>query len=119
MEKNYSIDIIDEVLTIRFRTAPKLDDLYGALDEVLARKPSKLRLWDLTKGGLTLTTQQLQGIAKYGKSLEFHPSKVAIVAPDMLSFGLARMFEVYREKESIEHGVFHTEEEALAWLRES
>ncbi|MCK6474306.1 MAG: hypothetical protein L6R28_21520 [Planctomycetes bacterium] len=46
-------------------------------------------------------------------------SKFAIVAPDDLAFALGRMYEVYREMvpgSKKEVAVFHTLEEAFAWL---
>jgi hypothetical protein len=46
-------------------------------------------------------------------------SKFAIVAPEDLGFGLARMFQAYREMEKAskkEVGVFRTLEKAFAWL---
>ena len=47
-------------------------------------------------------------------------AKVAIVAPEDLGFGLARMFQAYREMEKASRkvvGVFRTLEEAFAWLK--
>jgi hypothetical protein len=46
-------------------------------------------------------------------------SRMAVVAPDNLAFGLGRMFQAYREldrRSTKEVGVFRTMEEALAFL---
>ena len=45
------------------------------------------------------------------------PSKVAVIAPDDLSFGLSRVYEVYREKDEIELKVFRTEQKGIEWLK--
>lgn len=43
-------------------------------------------------------------------------SRRAIVAPDDLGFGMARMFELSRGEQAGEIRVFRTRREALAWL---
>lgn len=42
--------------------------------------------------------------------------KVAVVAPEALSFGLARMAEAFSHKVPWDFAVFYSEVEALAWL---
>jgi hypothetical protein len=42
--------------------------------------------------------------------------RTAVVAPTDLAFGLARMTQVFMEEGPAEVRVFHSEEDALAWL---
>ena len=49
------------------------------------------------------------------KDISVHP-KVAVVAPEDVSFGLARMYQVFSHKVQWEFQVFRSTEKALAWL---
>lgn len=117
MAKNHSIVTRDGVMTIRFSRSPSVDDIREAIDDVASSNPPPLRLWDLSFAGLNLTADQLREAAAHGRSKQFPPSKIAIVAPDDLAFGLSRQFEFFRVDEQATTGVFRTEKEALAWLR--
>ena len=44
------------------------------------------------------------------------PSKVAIVVPNPLAFGYARMYELHAARAQVESQVFYSRNEALAWL---
>ena len=117
MMRNYSIEIIDGVATVCFFEMPNVDDLRRAVDEVVEIGRHDLRLWDLSLSGVDLTSAQLKEIADYSKSKFSVPSRMAIVAPQDLAFGLSRMFEIYREQQQIAVRVFRTRTEALAWLK--
>ena len=43
-------------------------------------------------------------------------AKVAVIAPQDLSFGLARMYEIYSETVPVDFVVFRAADAALAWL---
>jgi hypothetical protein len=69
--------------------------------------------------GLGVTSS---GIRRLGEtSLELHRGtpavRVAIVAPDNLTFGLSRMYEAFVEESNSEYNVFRSLEEALSWLK--
>ena len=64
-----------------------------------------------------MTTTELNQIAEQGKSKILIPSRLAIVAPEDLSFGLSRVFNVHREDQFINQQVFRTEQEALVWFK--
>lgn len=115
MKKNYTIESEEEISIVRFISSANYSDLKNAIDELSLVQP-KLRLWDLT-AGLNLSTSELRSIAEYGKASFTNYSKIAIVAPSNLTFGLSRIHEVYREVDNFQEGVFRTEEEALEWLR--
>ncbi len=118
MVKNYSINTSEGITTVCFTERPKLDDIHNAIDEVARDNPGRLRLWDLSRNRLNLTTLQLRQLAEYGKSQSLPPSKVAIVASEDLTFGIMRMFEVFREDKVSEHKIFRTVKEARGWLKQ-
>lgn len=94
---------------------PTADDLISAIKEVVKFEQHELRLWDL-RHGANLSADDLKNVADIAKSEKFKPSKIAVVAPDDLAFGLARMHEVYREQKNQEYQVFRTEQAATKWL---
>ncbi|MFW2373933.1 MAG: hypothetical protein ACN4GM_12485 [Gammaproteobacteria bacterium] len=120
MIKNYLIEFKDGVTTVRFKHHPGMNDIRSAIDDVAAKNNmNELRLWDFSNVGSSLTEAELRQLAEYAKSRFLLPSKVAIVAPESLEFGLSRMYEVYREEGLVKHRVFRTEQAAYAWIKEN
>ena len=117
MDKIYSIDTADGVTTVRFTKDPGVDDIRNAIDGVAENFLNKLRLWDLSSVSINLNSSQKKQLVEYGKSKFLVPSKVAIVAPEDLAYGLKRMFEVYREEGLTETAIFCTGQAALIWLK--
>ena len=118
MDKNHSIDTTGGIITVRFNREPGFEEICLAIDDVADKYPGELRLWDLSCG-LSLTNDQVQQLAEYGKSRLYKPARLAIVAPQDLSFGLLRMYEVYRKEDHINQRVFRNEQEARDWLKGS
>ena len=116
MAEVYTIESVDGITAIRFLKAPSTEEVRRAVDDVADNSPTNLRIWDLTCGGFTQSADQIKALADHAKSKPFSPSKVALLAPEDIAFGLSRVFEVYREDDVSEHMVFRTEEEARAWL---
>lgn len=60
----------------------------------------------------------LRRVAQVFADNDRHPqeSRVAIVAPRDLFFGLSRMYEAYREGSAVRIRIFRTLEEARAWM---
>lgn len=117
MVRNYSIETERGITTIRFSHEFVAEDILSAIDAVAAENNlNELRLWDLSRGNSNLTAEELQKLADYARSRFLLPSKVAIVAPKDLEFGLSRIYEVYREEGLVKHRVFRTEQEARVWL---
>ena len=117
MDKNHSIETTDGIITVRFNKEPGFDEICLAIDDVADNYHGELRLWDLSCG-LTLTNDQVQQLAEYSKFRLHKPARLAIVAPQDLSFGLLRMYEVYRKEEHINQKIFRSEQEARDWLKE-
>ena len=115
MSGNYIIEQIGKITAIRFTSPALVQDIIDVPDEVAQFENYTLRLWDFTKG-LSLSSSDVAQIANRAKNIGFPPSKVAILVSDKLGYGLARMFDVYREQENQKINVFETEEEAMKWL---
>ena len=114
----HSIEIKDGITHVSFHGTPDLQDFFDAVDEVLQHGHVRLRLWDLANG-MELPTEKIRKLAEYAK-LRFSAvhAKVAIVAPDDLSFGLTRVYDVYREDSNVEQMIFRNKEQAISWLKE-
>ena len=115
MIKNYSIEVVDEICVVRFSQKPTLSEVLSAIGDASDIGKFQRRLW-IYQEGADLKTDEIQKIAKHSVEIWPLPSKVAIVASDTLTFGLARMHDVYREQEGVETRVFRTEQEAIGWL---
>ena len=117
MEKNYTVEVVDDVTVVRFFIKPGPDEIRMLIDEVAAISASGLRLWDLSADGWDLTTEKLEEIADYAKIKFLPPSKVAIVAPKDLSYGISKVYEAFRRQEGLEIEIFRSEQKALNWLK--
>lgn len=120
MAKNYTIESKEGITIVRFKKRPELEDIYNVIDDVAENNPSELRLWDLSNESINLSNNEIEKMATYGKSKFPAPSKIAIVAPHDISFGLMRVFQAKAtmEEKSNEIMVFRTMQEALSWLNE-
>ena len=116
MSKNYTIENIDGITVTRFCCNPSMDDFVAAYQEVAQLGRCGLRLWDLSEGA-DVSAEELRELGKIGKQLFSTPSRVAVVAPQDVTFGLARAHEVYRAQDQYVTRTFRTEQEAIAWLK--
>ena len=80
----------------------------------------KAVVWDFREGEFDLSAEEIRGIARYvlDHQPKESPAKVAFVVKRDVDFGMARMFEVYRDQPGTEFRVFRNCEEALNWARE-
>ena len=118
MSNKYRIDLIEGIVVIRFNDMPGAKDVIDAIKEVTKLENNKLRLWDIRKGFM-LSSDELRNIAFVAKSMNFQPSRIAVLAQNDVSFGLARMAEVFRQQDNQEYRVFRTEQKAIEWLLEN
>ena len=116
MDKKYDLQKMDDLLLFRFCQKAEVKEILTSLDDALEIGAARCRLWNFSYG-TNLSTGDIQQIAAYAKSLKLSPGKVAIVAPDDLTFGFFRMYEVYRQEDQIKLNVFRSEQEAIDWLR--
>ena len=116
MAKKYIIEIIDGIVEVRFTEDPEAQDICDSLDDAAQVSPNNLRLWDYTCGA-NLTGHDIEQVAEHARTIQIQSGRVAIVAPQDLTFGLFRMYEVHRKEERIQLSVFRSIEEAREWLK--
>ena len=116
MAKIYLINHENGITCVRFIQKPSYADLQRAVDDLAENYPYEFRLWDLSDVLFDLSMEDIQAIADYGKRRFTKPNKAAFVAPQDLSYGVMRAFEVYRKQDHADARVFRTREEALEWL---
>ncbi len=97
-------------------------EMYDALEKFYKQEPTALLLWDMSQADVSqITSDILQKFAK--KSAELGVSRqgdrIAVIAPEDLQYGFARMSESFSEMESAPYSfrAFRTREEALQWLK--
>ncbi len=116
-QKSYVLEVVDGISVVRFLREATLSDVFAALDEIVARGVTRRQLWIYSFGG-NADSSELKMLAQKGIDLWPVPSKSAVVAPDDLTFGLARMYVVlFRKHEGLEMRVFREEPEAVLWLK--
>ena len=76
-------------------------------------------VWDFRDASFELESSEIREIAQFITSNQPNPppGRIAFVAPRDTDFGLARMFEVFREDPRTEFRVFRDYDEALDWAR--
>ena len=117
MSSDFNIERDEAIATIRLNRQLTTAEFLKVVEEVAQQVPDKLRLWDATKN-FDFTAGDIRSIAE--RSMEFAsvPARVALVAEDDLTFGLLRMFEVFREQDNYQSRVFRDEQAARDWLTE-
>ncbi|MEP5837473.1 MAG: hypothetical protein ABJ322_07125 [Marinobacter sp.] len=119
MEKRgYSISDSGDVTIIRLHRDFELPELLAMIDDVAQTTSGDHRIWDLGDY-FSFTGEQIRQIADYGKNAVRGPCKIAYVAPNDLTFGLLRMYEVYRSEDGVQAKVFRTEADATDWLNQN
>jgi hypothetical protein len=98
-------------------------ELLDAIRAFYDGKPTRLSLWDMSEASLAeTTTEDIKAVIQGGLPLirGREGGKTAIVAPEDLAYGLARMYQAFTELEAVPfaHMVFRSKQEALDWLKE-
>jgi hypothetical protein len=76
-------------------------------------------VWDFRGAHFDMTSSDTQNIAKFVLTHQpaTPPLKVAFITHSDFDFGMARVFEAYREDPRTEFQVFRDYEEAIGWAR--
>lgn len=98
-----------------------VDDVLNTLAQTYSSTITRRIIWDLTAADLgTLTSDDLSRIA--AAAAQYAPRvpevKTAIIVPNAFTYGLTRMYDVYRGREGAKAPMksFHKYSEALTWL---
>lgn len=81
--------------------------------------PGRASVWDFREAQFDLSSREVRRTAEFVLQNQPAPppSKVAFVTRRDVDFGMARMFEVFREDERTTFRVFRDFDEALRWAR--
>lgn len=113
----YEISRDDDIVQIEFFQSPAKEDLFACMDELEQVPDSSLRLYLMIKAEILLSTAEVRNGAENARNRENQPSRIAVVAPGNITYGISRIFKVFRESEGTEFAVFRDIDEARAWLR--
>jgi len=80
---------------------------------------SKAAVWDFRDAQFDVSSSDIREVAQFIIRLQPipPPGRVAWVTPRDVDFGLARMFEVFREDPRTEFRVFRDYDAAVSWAR--
>jgi len=108
-------------LTIHVVTGPVSEpQMYRTLEDFYDREPTALVLWDMSQAELSqVTPGMLQKFVRRAAEIGVRRQggRTAVVAPEDLEFGLARMSETFADLESMpfSFSAFRSRQEALPW----
>lgn len=112
----------DEYLTVHnVKGLVSEEEMHDALEMFYKEDPTPLLLWDMSQSDVSnVTPDILQNFARKSAKLgaSRQGGRTAVIAPEDLQYGLARISEAFLEIESSPHSfsVFRTREKALQWL---
>ena len=91
-----------------------MSDLARAEDSQPRSRDQLIDLTDVTQDDLTGANIE-QTAYQHRRRLQ-NPVRLAFAAPNLLDYGMVRMFQILNEHPDVHIGVFHTLAEAEAWL---
>lgn len=121
----YTIHVDQEAgcLFIRYCDGKLAEDLVAVIEEVAARPELRdldRRLHDFRGHREQLSGAAIRAVARRSEELEgaLGPRRrVAVVAPEPVTFGQGRMYQSYSDERSRSLRVFRTFDEAASWLK--
>lgn len=112
----YKISREDDIVRIDFIQSPVREDMVAAMDELGKMENSALRLYVMVEAEILLSTAEVRDGANLARSYANQPRKIAVVARGNITYGISRIFKVFRESDETEFAVFRDLEEARGWL---
>ncbi len=119
MGMTYEIAEMEDVQVVSIKGKPSVDDIKHILDEIQNESgySHSARLWDFQESSFNFSQSEVLDIASYASAGDNRSAKVAMLVKEDLSFGVSRVYEVFRHTDLTEIKVFKDKIEALAWLR--
>lgn len=120
MNMTFKITKIQDILVVFIKGNPGVDDIKHILDQTqnASGYSHSSRLWDFRESNFSFSQNEVLDIASYASEADSQSSKVAILVKEDLSFGVSRIYEVFRQTNLTEINVFRDKAEAVAWLGE-
>ncbi len=119
MRMTYELTEVQDILVVSIKGNPGVDDIKHILDRIRNESgySHSARLWDFQESSFSFSQNEVLDIAAYASTGDIRPAKVAMLVKEDLSFGVSRIYEVFRNTDLTETNVFRDKTEALAWLR--
>jgi hypothetical protein len=105
-----------DITRIDFNQSPSREEMLDLMDELDRMDGSDRRLYVMVKAELLLSTAEVREGAQVARSSNNQPSRIAMVAPGNITYGISRIFKVFRESEDTAFAVFRDIDEARDWL---
>jgi len=104
MGMTYEIEEMQNILVVSITGDPNVDDIKRILSQTqnVSGYSHNARLWDFQKSGFNFSQNEILDIAAYASSADNRPAKVAILVNEDLSFGVSRVYEVFRQTDMTE-----------------
>lgn len=118
MRKICSIELQDGIAIVRFSARPDIADCKAVIKELAERDISRRGMVVFDPYGFEPSSDELEDLAHYSKTMLQKSSRFAMVSSTDLSYGLSRQYGSNRETSQVEPNAFRTEEDAIAWLNE-
>jgi hypothetical protein len=120
MSMIFKITEMQDILVISITGDPCVDDIKQILDQIqnASGYTHSARLWDFQASSFTFSQNEVLDIASYASTSDRRPAKVAMLVKEDLSYGVSRMYEVFRNTDLTQINVFKDKTEAVRWLRE-
>jgi len=117
---DFELSEIDDILVVTIHGNTTVEDIKHILDQTrdASGYSHSARLWDFRNSAFDFVQSEVIDIAAYATTMDAQPSKVAMLVKEDLSYGVSRVYEVFRHTEFTQINVFRDKGEALAWLKE-
>ena len=112
----YKISRDGSIVQIEFVSSPERQHMLALMEELGRLQDSELRMFIMEKAEMLLSTAEVREGAEIALALRNQPRRIAVVAPGNISYGISRIFKVFRENEETEFEVFRDKETARTWL---
>ncbi len=118
LDSKYTITKREGLTLIRILDEISYDEALIIMDRLASEKLYHFRCYDLRKGKISFTHDQVKEMAAYSKHLFTEPNRYCLVVKDNFMYGIIRSYLAYRdESEHAKMTVFRRLDEGLQWLK--
>jgi hypothetical protein len=112
----YVISQEEGFMQIEYRRNPTGKEMLEQAARLDEMEDSARRLYVMIDADILLSTAEVKEGAEFGKSMKNQPERIAVVAAGDITYGISRIFKVFRESADTRLQVFRELEAAKEWL---
>lgn len=118
MSENPTYEISQEggVTRIEFNLSPSKAEMMALMEELASLEGSERRMYVMEKAEILLSTADVREGAEVARKKQSQPRRIVVVAPGSITYGISRIFKVFRESEDTELAIFRDEDAGREWL---